>query len=334
MRTGFISSTVLDLKDLRNFLSFELSAHGFKMLLSEEGTIPADSSKHSYDLCIDAARKCEFLIAIIDGRFGGEVPGTGKSITLAEIEASLDAGNQVLVFVRQSVWDAKETLRPYMKSGVKFRPSKVIGDIRVFDVIDAVRRRVAGNWLFTFNRGDELLAILAEQLQFSVKRQDDPAVDKLDRILARKAIRAFDQQLMTVFIQGVQVQVLPVWAAEEFEDAFNMFVPQSMRFAGKHSSVLFEKFMDLAATLNNEAPFLFGPSGNPNKYTSRLSREHEIRPEYQERIDKLNTLAIDTFKAWVEFMNLVRNKWPDLFLELHEECESHGNMEESASEGE
>ena len=79
---------------------YELAAHGFTMLLSEEGTIPLDSSKHSYNLCIDAAKKCDFLIAIIDGRFGGEVPGTGKSITLAEIEAALDAGKQVRVFVR------------------------------------------------------------------------------------------------------------------------------------------------------------------------------------------------------------------------------------------
>ena len=85
MTTGFISSTVLDLKDLRNFLSFELSAHGFKMLLSEEGTIPADSLKHTYDLCSDAAKNCDFLIAIIDGRFGGQIPGSDKSITLAEI---------------------------------------------------------------------------------------------------------------------------------------------------------------------------------------------------------------------------------------------------------
>lgn len=152
MTSGFISSTVLDLKDLRNFLSFELSAHGFEMLLSEEGTIPADSSKHTYQLCIDAAKNCDFLITIIDGRFGGQVPGSNKSITLAEIEAALNVGKQVLVSVRQFVWDAKETLRPYMAAKVKFRPSKIISDARVYDVIDEIRKRVTGNWALAIRR--------------------------------------------------------------------------------------------------------------------------------------------------------------------------------------
>jgi hypothetical protein len=36
----FISSTILDLKDLRDFLNYELGQNGFEMLLSEKGTIP------------------------------------------------------------------------------------------------------------------------------------------------------------------------------------------------------------------------------------------------------------------------------------------------------
>ena len=140
----FISSTVLDLKDLRDILERELSKHGFDMLLSEKGTIPADSSKHSYQICIDAAKDCDVLIAIIDGRYGGDVPETGKSITQVEVEAALDAGRQVLVFVRKAVWDAKEILKPYFTDGVDFRPSKIVSDKRVFDVIDAVRKRATG----------------------------------------------------------------------------------------------------------------------------------------------------------------------------------------------
>jgi hypothetical protein len=321
LRIGFICSTVLDLKDLRNFLSFELKAHGFKMLLSEEGNIPADSSKHSYQLCIDAAKECDFLVAIIDGRFGGEVPGTGQSITLAEIAAALEAGKQVRVFVRQSVWDAKETLRPYVDDKVAFRSSKIVQDERVFDVIDAVRKQVTGNWIFTFNRAEEILSILSEQFGFALKVPDDPAIDKLDRILARKAIRAFNQPLMDRFIEGIQVQSIYITDAEDFEDAVEMFLPHTMRFAGKESSVAFNQLIENAANLNHETPLLFGPSQVSGKYTSRLPLPYELDPSYHERLRKLNELALATYRSWAKCIALVRAKWPDLILELHEDSE-------------
>src|SRR4051812_44846866 len=128
----FLSSTVIDLKDLRDYLSSELIKYDFEMLLSEKGTIPVNSSRHSYEDCLQAARDCDVLIPIIDGRFGGRVPGTGKSITQAEVEAALEANRKVYSFVRQGVWDAKEILRPYLAAGVEFIPSKIVQDARVF----------------------------------------------------------------------------------------------------------------------------------------------------------------------------------------------------------
>src|ERR1700744_4959049 len=65
----FISSTVHDLKDLRASLQQWLEGRGYTVLASEDGTIPVDSSKHSYAVCLEAARDCDCLVAIIDGRF-------------------------------------------------------------------------------------------------------------------------------------------------------------------------------------------------------------------------------------------------------------------------
>jgi hypothetical protein len=80
----FISSTVHDLKDLRASLQEWLEGRGYTVLASEDGTIPVDSSKHSYAVCLEAARDCDCLVAIIDGRFGGVMPDGKRSITLAE----------------------------------------------------------------------------------------------------------------------------------------------------------------------------------------------------------------------------------------------------------
>ena len=109
---------------------------------------------------------------------------------------------------------------------------------------------------------------------------------------------------MWAFVSGVQGQSLPIQAAEDFEEAVNMFVPQPMRFAGKRSSVVFNTFMANATNLDFETPLLFGPSRNPDRYTSRLALEHEIHPEYQERLKKLNDLAIATYRSWVAFFDL------------------------------
>jgi hypothetical protein len=231
----------------------------------------------------------------------------------------LDSGKQVRVFVRQSVWDAKETLRPYFDAHVEFRPSKNISDKRVFDVIDTIRKRITGNWLSTFNIPSDILAFLSEQLHFSLNQPDNPEVDKLDRILAKQAIRAFNEPLVTRLIDGIQAQSIYIDDAENFEDAVQLFLPHLMRFAGYDSSRVFHEFMNNAAILDFETPHVFGPSRVTGKYTSRLpSLEQEMHPDWQESIRKLNELAIETHRSWAQFIELVRNKWPDLILELHE----------------
>lgn len=161
----FLSSTIYDLRDLRNAVQTALSKEGYKVLASEAGTIPIDSSKHSYAICIDAARQCDCLIAIIDGRFGGVMPDRKTSITQAEVEAALDNGRQILFFVRQGVWDAREIYKAYKKAGQPFLPTRLVEDERVFEVIDAIRKRRTGNWIFQFNLPDDLIKTVLFQLE-------------------------------------------------------------------------------------------------------------------------------------------------------------------------
>ena len=161
----FLSSTIYDLKDLRNAVQTALIEKGYSVLASEAGSIPIDSTKHSYEICLEAARKCDCLIAIIDGRFGGVMPDKETSITLAEIEAALEKRRHVLAFVRQGVWDAMEVCKTYMKAGFPFVANKLVEDARVFDVIDAIRRRTTGNWLFQFNLPADLIRTVLFQLE-------------------------------------------------------------------------------------------------------------------------------------------------------------------------
>lgn len=170
----FISSTIYDLRDLRYTVQDTLRKKGYAVLASEDGSIPVESSKHSYDVCLDAAKSCDCLIAVIDSRFGGTMPDGKTSITQAEIEIALNEGNQVYVFVRQSVWDAKEVYNAYTKAGHPFVPSKIVDDMRVFQVIDAIRKRRTGNWIFQFNKPNDLIEIVLFQLDsYQASRMTD-----------------------------------------------------------------------------------------------------------------------------------------------------------------
>lgn len=161
----FLSSTIYDLRDLRDAVQIALRKDGYTVLASEDGSIPVDSSKHSYEVCLDAARNCDCLVAVIDGRFGGTMPDGKISITQAEVETALDKARQVYVFVRQGVWDAKEVYTAHAKAGHPFVASKIVDDERVFHVIDAIRKRATGNWIFQFNKPSELIETVILQLQ-------------------------------------------------------------------------------------------------------------------------------------------------------------------------
>jgi hypothetical protein len=161
----FLSSTIYDLRDLRDAFESALRKEGYTVMASEYGSIPVYSSKHSYEVCLEAARTCDCLIAVIDGRFGGTMPDGKTSITQAEIEAALGKRKQVYVFVRQGVWDAKEIYSAHAKAGHPFVASKIVDDERVFHVIDEIRKRPTGNWIFQFNRLNDLIETVFFQLQ-------------------------------------------------------------------------------------------------------------------------------------------------------------------------
>jgi hypothetical protein len=161
----FLSSTIYDLRDLRDAVQTALRKDGYTVLASEDGSIPVDSNKHSYEVCLDAARNCDCLVAVIDGRFGGTMPDGKTSITQAEVVTALGKGRQVYVFVRKEVWDAKEVYNAHAKAGHPFVASKIVDDERVFHVIDAIRKRATGNWVFQFNKPSDLIATVIFQLQ-------------------------------------------------------------------------------------------------------------------------------------------------------------------------
>lgn len=170
----FLSSTH-DLADLRDIVADELQRRGLQIVRTESWDAPVDSSLHAHENCLRAARACDILVGLVDATFGDAMrDGTDRSITMGEIETALDAGRRVMVFVRSTVWTAWKQAR----SGAAASRSTGGGstlDPRVAAFLGRLTGRPTGNWVFQFDRPNDLLVKLMQQLGSSHLAPSDAA---------------------------------------------------------------------------------------------------------------------------------------------------------------
>ena len=110
----FISSTVYDFKDIRSALKFYLEEHGYIVYTSESSDFKVDVKVHSYEACLNLIDECDYFILLIGSRVGGWYDKENKiSITRQEYRHAYQlhqqGGLQILSFVRNEVWQLKET---------------------------------------------------------------------------------------------------------------------------------------------------------------------------------------------------------------------------------
>lgn len=116
----FISSTCLDLIDVRAELKRELEAQGFVAYTSETPDFPVNTHLPPIDNCLEVIRGCDIYVLVIHSRYGGaydgnfalpdapdKPPGGAVSVTLAEFLTARRAGLDVRVWVRDSIWSSR-----------------------------------------------------------------------------------------------------------------------------------------------------------------------------------------------------------------------------------
>jgi Domain of unknown function (DUF4062) len=81
----FLSSTILDLRDLRDALVTSLKADGHQIIASEKGTLPIEPGKHSYEQCLKAASECDCLVAVSMGVLEVSTPRKDRTSQLQKL---------------------------------------------------------------------------------------------------------------------------------------------------------------------------------------------------------------------------------------------------------
>ena len=195
----FISSTVYDFKDIRSALKFYLEEHGYIVYTSESSDFKVDVKVHSYEACLNLIDECDYFILLIGSRVGGWYDKENKiSITRQEYRHAYQlhqqGGLQILSFVRNEVWQLKETrneLTRYLENINSFdkdliadivnAPTKFANDAQfVSDFIQEVGKNAetktamqdkallpTGNWIRVFNSFKDIIDSLKELIKIN-----------------------------------------------------------------------------------------------------------------------------------------------------------------------
>lgn len=195
----FISSTVYDFKDIRSALKFYLEEHGYIVYTSESSDFKVDVKVHSYEACLNLIDECDYFILLIGSRVGGWYDKENKiSITRQEYRHAYQlhqqGGLQILSFVRNEVWQLKETrneLTRYLENINSFdkdliadivnAPTKFANDAQfVSDFIQEVGKNAetktamqdkallpTGNWIRLFDSFKNIIDSLKELIKIN-----------------------------------------------------------------------------------------------------------------------------------------------------------------------
>ena len=108
----FLSSTCLDLVDLRSGLKESLEEMGYQVWASEFPDFPVDSSLGAQDNCLRNVARADQYVLIVNDRYGAAYEGTAYpkrpvSVTWYEYLRALECKKPIRILVRERIWDQR-----------------------------------------------------------------------------------------------------------------------------------------------------------------------------------------------------------------------------------
>jgi hypothetical protein len=162
----FLSSTCYDLRYIRENLKFFVKNMGFEPVLSEEGSVYFDPSKHVQDSCLAEVPNCQMFVLIIGGRFGSKYKDKPESIVNYEYREAVENKIPVFAMVEQQVYGE---YRVYQKNkeNKNMDASKItypsVDSTKIFDFMEEVQGKSVNNALVPFSDFSELESYLKQQ---------------------------------------------------------------------------------------------------------------------------------------------------------------------------
>ena len=181
----FVASTCSDLNYIRESLKYFIKTLGYEPVLSNDGAVFYDPSKHTHESCVSEVPNCQLFVLIIGGRFGGTFIGGDKSITNMEYQQAVEHKIPVFTLVEQPVYAEHHV---YQKNPDVEIDYPAVDSTKIFDFIDTVRKADTNNAIEPFGDFSDIENYLRQQwagMMFSFlmsQNEDNRVADMMSEI--------------------------------------------------------------------------------------------------------------------------------------------------------
>ncbi len=185
----FVSSTYVDLKDLRETVRAFLVQLGHEPVLFERGGVYFDHSRPIDQSCYLEVKNCDMFVMVLGGRYGSPSSGAKarkaiklfNSVTKREYETARAAKMPILTFINADVLAEYKTYK--RNGGSQSIAYAHVDDPQMFRLIEEIYSEDSNNSVFSYRQVGDVVEQLREQLagmvkQHMVRRREDqiPAV--------------------------------------------------------------------------------------------------------------------------------------------------------------
>lgn len=215
----FVSSTLYDIKYIRENIKYFIKTIGFEPVLSEDGNIFYDPKIHVQDACLTEIPNCQMFVLIIGGRHRSSFKDDHKSITNVEYLEAVKLKIPVFALVESGalndyhLYHANKDNNLVDAAKIKYNS---VDSILIFDFIDSIKVGIVNNALVPFRDFSDIEAYLRQQwagMLFSFlsnKNEHDRIVDSIQML---RAISERVEMLSTQILQSVGTETAKLNAA-------------------------------------------------------------------------------------------------------------------------
>lgn len=233
-RKIFISSTCLDLIDVRAELKRELESLGYIAYTSETPDFPVNDKITPIDNCLDVVGSCDIYLLVIHSRYGGEYdgvrelpnapedpPGGRISVTLAELLVARSKNLETRIWVRDSIWNSRPVFRKADSESSKDIDLPTKMEPAVYDFLDFLQNSpdTGRLWINQFHDVTDLKPSVTTWLKeraYSNEKQFKEEVSNLFRL------QGFELNADELMVPGVQ-RVLTRNPNDSFETQYALW---------------------------------------------------------------------------------------------------------------
>lgn len=167
--TVFLSSTYLDLRDVRDVVGSHIQQRGFEVTMFERGGVFYDPTQPLDQSCYREVKNANLFVLLVGGRYGSPASDGGRrgreyaSVTRRELETAVAHGIPVLTFVRKEV---QADLRTYLatKKSIRERVSYgSVDDTQVFRMLEQILQQRKNNPIFPYTVPRDIVDQLEHQ---------------------------------------------------------------------------------------------------------------------------------------------------------------------------